>query len=108
MADNIDLAIRIRADLQSALQNLGRMEKGVRGLDGEMRKASRGGRLLHSTIGKFVAGDLIARGFVALARNVQQMGRSVVQAGTDMESLAAAMRSAVGNDAALVPPHTRG
>ena len=42
MADNLDLAIRIRADLQSALNGLKQMEGGVAGVDREMKKASRG------------------------------------------------------------------
>ena len=44
MADNLDLAIRIRADLQSALSNLKRMEGGVDGLDRSMKRASRSTR----------------------------------------------------------------
>ena len=42
MADNLDLAIRIRADLQSALSNLKRMEGGVDGVDRSMKRAGRG------------------------------------------------------------------
>ena len=35
MADNLDLAIRIRADLQSALNNLGKMEGRQQGRPGD-------------------------------------------------------------------------
>ena len=101
MADNLDIAIRVRADLQSALNNLSKMQKGVGGLSGEMRKTSKAASLLNSTIGKFVAGDLIARGAVGIARAVKRLAVETVAAGTEMESLAASMRAAVGGDAAL-------
>ena len=65
MADSLDLAIRIRADLQSALSNLKKMEGGVAGVSREMRRGSTAARVFGSTIGKLVSGDLIARGLTA-------------------------------------------
>ena len=41
MADNLDLAIRIRADFQLVLSNLKKLKQGVGGTDREMRRAAR-------------------------------------------------------------------
>ena len=81
MADNLDLAIRIRADLQSALNGLKQMEGDVAGVDREIRKASFGARIFRSTIGQLVSGDLIARGIIAIARSARQFAVETVQAG---------------------------
>ena len=97
MADNLDLAIRIRADLQSALNGLKQMEGGVAGVDREIRKASIGARIFRSTIGQLVSGDLIARGLTAIARSAQRFAVETVQAGIAAESLTLAMRAATGD-----------
>ena len=94
MADNLDLAIRIRADLQSALSNLKEMEGGVAGVGREMRRGSIAARVFGSTIGKLVSGDLIARGLTAVTRRVRQFIADSVQAATNADSLARSMRAA--------------
>ena len=99
MADNLDLAIRIRADLRSALTNLEKMEGGVRDVGREMRRASLGARVFSSTVGQLVRGDLIARGITALARSARNFAIETVQAGIAAESLAASMRAATGTAA---------
>ena len=101
MADNLDIAVRIRADLQSALNNLRKMEGGVKGMGAEMRRTSGAAGILGTNIRQLVAGDLIARAFTNMARSAKRLAVEVVAAGTNMESLAASMRSAVGGDAAL-------
>ena len=99
MADNLDLAIRIRADLRSALVNLEKMEGGVRDVGREMKRASLGARVFSSTVGQLVRGDLISRGIVALARAARTFAFETVQAGIAAESLAASMRAATGTAA---------
>ena len=97
MADNLDLAVRVRADLQSALNGLKQMEGGVGGLDREMGKASRSASGLRSTIGQLVAGDLIARGLTAIARATSRFAAESVRAAIASESLALSMRAATGD-----------
>ena len=101
MADNLDIAVRIRTDLQSALSNLKRMEGGVKGVGAEMRRTSGVAGILGTNIRQLVAGDLIARAFTSMARSARRLVVDLVATGTEMESLAASMRSAVGGDAAL-------
>ena len=42
MADNLDIAVRIRIDLQSALNNLRKMQGGVKGTGAECSPRERG------------------------------------------------------------------
>ena len=92
MADNLELAIRIRADLKSALRGLDQMERGVKGVGRAMHRGSVAAQAWQSAIGPFVAGDLIAC-------NMRQIAAETVRAGVAADSLRSAMRAAVGGDA---------
>ena len=101
MADYLDIAVRVRADLESALNNLRQMERGVKGMGAEMRRTSGAAGILGTNIRQLVAGDLIARAFTNMARSAKRLVVEVVAVGTNMESLAASMRAAVGGNSAL-------
>ena len=93
MADNLELAIRIRADLTSALRGLDQMERGVNDIGRAMKRGSVGAQAWQRAIGPFVADDLIARGVTAIACNMRQMAAEAVRAGIAADSLRAAMRA---------------
>lgn len=98
MADDLELALRIKADVKSALDGLDALERGVAGAGGSMRRAAPAAGAFSRGIRQLVAGDLIARGLTAIARNAREMATDLIRAGTAAESIGLAMRAAIGTD----------
>lgn len=96
MADNLDLAIRIRADLNSALRGLNQLEKGVDDVDASMQSAAGGSNKFVRAVTQLVTGDLVSRGFVAIARAAKQFAIDSVKAAVAAESIRSSMEAVSG------------
>ena len=96
MANNLELAVRIRADLKSALRGLDQMEKGVDDVGRSMKRASLGAETFGTAVRSLVTGDLVARGLVTLGRAMQRFAADSVRAAVDAQSIADSMRAVTG------------
>ena len=113
MADDLDLAIRIRADVKSAIDGLSKAEAELKDVGGAAGKAeaelkdvgqaagrtAKGFRGFGTSVSQLVRGDLIARGLTSIARAARQMVVETVRAGVEAQSFADSMRAATGDGA---------
>ena len=93
---NLDLAIRIRADMESALRGLRQMEQGTDDTGRSMKRAAGASDTFARSVARLVSGDLIARGITSIARAARQLALDSVRAGFEMRSLEIAMSTAAG------------
>lgn len=96
MADNLELAIRIRADLNSALRGLRQMEQGTDDTGRSMKRAAGASDTFARSVARLVSGDLLARGITSLAHAARQLALDSVRTGFEMRSLEIAMSTAAG------------
>jgi len=93
---DLELALRIRADLNSALRGLDQMEGGVDKTGRSMRRAAASSETFTRSVARLVSGDLIARGITSIARAARQLALDSVRTGFEMRSLEIAMSTAAG------------
>ena len=93
---DLDLALRIRADLNSALRGLDQMEGGVDKTGRSMRRAAAASETFTRSVARLVSGDLLARGITSIARAARQLVLDSVRTGFEMRSLEIAMSTAAG------------
>ena len=100
MADDLELAIRIRADVKSAIDGLSKAEAELKDVGQAAGKGARGVDGFRRRVTQLVSGDLLARGITAMAQAAREMVVQTVRAGVEAQSLADSMRAATGTSAA--------